>query len=86
MKEGLWYLRVFKTGQHKDGEIQYFSQYNELILPAFDVVRVIRHQVKIDAVELETGRVVRHDYKKPLPQWLQDPLIRQMVASTGKLP
>lgn len=60
--------------------------YREYILSAHDVLKEIKLQVKIDCVELDTGRVARHDYKKPLPKWLEDPLVRQMAATTGKVP
>lgn len=60
--------------------------YREMILPAHDVIQIIKGQVKIDAVELETGRVARHDYKKPLPEWLKEPVIRQIAMVTRVVP
>lgn len=97
MKEGMWYLRFFTHWQVKLDPPKVISQnvsvctkttqgYKEFILVAYDVLKEIKNQHRIDDVELSTGRVARHDYKKPLPEWLKDPLIRQMAAATGKVP
>lgn len=85
----MWYLRMFERWSERLPEsINSTSKqgYREYILSAHDVLKEIELQVKIDCVELDTGRVARHDYKKPLPKWLEDPLIRQIAATTGKVP
>lgn len=86
MSTGKWYLRFYKTSGLHIGGTDLKAQYNETILDAFQVFQVSKGQIRMDLVELDTGRVARHDYKKPLPEWLKEPLLREVAASTGKCP
>ena len=79
----MWYLRYFVHRTRATGGKPFWVVK---ICSAFDVAKATGKEPRCDLVLLDDGRVARHDYKKPLPEWLQDPLIRQMVAATGKVP
>lgn len=78
MNSGKWYLRHCANWPNK--------RYEEFVLDAHDLIKHIKQHERIDAVCLDTGRVARHDYKKALPRWTEDALIRSMVIATGQLP
>jgi hypothetical protein len=89
MNTGMWYLRMYTFDGPRDPrdfskppKYRYLSQ----IVSVHDLLKAIQNQKRIDAVSLDTGVAARHDYKKPLAEWLKDPLLRQMAATTGKVP
>ncbi len=45
-----------------------------------------KDQQSVDIVNLTTGTVVRNDFKRPLQEWLKDPLRRAIFAANGELP
>jgi hypothetical protein len=41
---------------------------------------------RVDVVELARGTVIRHEYKKPLPAWLKEPMLRSIAMQTMEVP
>lgn len=83
---GFWYLRFYYTHKSwvKDSPK---AHYVEVILTAHDLIKNTKGQARMDAVELDTGKVARNDYKKkPLPKWLECPLSRALAAAQRKAP
>lgn len=76
-----WYLRIFNTARKKGD-----PQYSEQVLDDETLFKTIKHHMKVDVVNLETGSVCRHDYKKPLPRWCKEQLACRIVLSSGELP
>ena len=37
-------------------------------------------------VNLKTGTTMRHDYKRPIPRWITDPLLLEIAAVGGEFP
>ncbi len=79
----MWYLRYYV---HKCKAAANKPFWTERIFTAFEVAQCTGKEPRMDLVDLDDGRTARHDYKKPLPEWLKDPLIRQMAVATGKVP
>jgi hypothetical protein len=83
---GKWYLRIYLPVQSSQKKHIYVMKPAEFILPAAEVFEKIIGCPKMDCVDLDTGGVARHDYKKPLPKWLEEPVARAMAAATNKAP
>ena len=43
-------------------------------------------QQSVDIVNLVTGKVVRKDFNRPLPEWIEEPVRRALVIATGDIP
>jgi hypothetical protein len=76
-----YYVRVYKPrAPHTN------KGYQECILNSDDVFFLIKYHWKYDVVNMATGTVARHDYKRPLPGWLSEPLIRAAVEASKIIP
>lgn len=71
----LWWLRFYRP---RDKHA--LKGYVEGVFEPGDIFRIIKDQPRIDVVNLLTGQVARHDYKKPIPEWTKDPLLRAMKS------
>lgn len=86
MNTGKWYLRIYLPVQSSLKKHIYVMKPAEFILPAAGVFQKTIGCPKMDCVDLDTGRVARHEYKKRLPKWLDEPLAREIAAASGKIP
>jgi hypothetical protein len=80
----LFYHFEFKIDRSKPAGQK--TSYGEGILDAqqvFDACTVRRLK---SLVCLNNGEVIYHEYVKPLPTWVNDPLLRNMVIATKQLP
>ena len=37
-------------------------------------------------VNLSTGSVIRNDFKRPVPRWIEEPVVRAAIAAGAELP
>jgi hypothetical protein len=58
----------------------------ENILDASEVISAIEYKSRFQMVQLDTGIVMRNDYKKALPEWLTNPLARAIAAASKRIP
>lgn len=73
-----WFLRLWNNGKG--------VRYLEYLVDDEQLFHLIKHHYKMDVVNLETGSVCRHDYKKPLPGWANQLVTCQMVLASGQIP
>lgn len=82
----MYYLRIFRTSYSAHTKWNLKPRFNELILDADDVFEITKSQVRMDVVNLESGKVARHDYEMPLPEWLKEPCSRAIASASRQFP
>jgi hypothetical protein len=79
----MWYLRYWVSKIRATAGKGFYA---EKLITVHEAPVHTANSQRCDLVELESGQIFKADSGAPMPEWLKDPLIRQMVQATGKIP